>query len=62
MSERTISIHGSPGNPRIVEIDGEQIVRIIMRVSHVREKLAIRTASEIMDYLTETFKNNSAAQ
>ena len=55
-------IDGSKAHPRVVEMDAEAIARIIMRTAHVREKLAIKTANEISDYIIACMMNNKAVQ
>jgi hypothetical protein len=46
-----VNIHASNEKPIVVEIEAEKIAEIIMRVAHVRERLAVRAANEICDYL-----------
>ena len=46
-----IAINASPSNPKVVEIDAREIMRIIMRKAHAREKPAMNAANAIIDYL-----------
>jgi hypothetical protein len=58
-----IKINVSPSNPIVVEIDALEIMRIIMRKAHAREKPAMNAANAIIDYLAaqhgaHAFANN----
>ncbi len=46
-----IPINASPSAPKIVEIDAEIVMQIIVRTTHARPKPAAKAANEIMDYL-----------
>ena len=52
MSDIEVKIDASPKNPRVVEVSGEEIANIIMKVAHPPAYvLAVRAANEICDYL-----------
>ena len=48
-----IAVSATKNDPKVIEVDAVEVARIIMRRVNVREKLALITANEIMDYLSE---------
>lgn len=46
-----VLIDGTKSAPRVVEVDATVIAKIIMAVTHSRERPAIRAANAIADYL-----------